>query len=67
MCQISSQLVEYMVSKVEGRGQIDPPPPSLMPSCNFSKLMSSRVNITRNSNYKTGDKDELRLPSARTN
>ena len=26
------------MSKVEGRGPIDPPPPSLMPSCNFFTL-----------------------------
>ena len=31
-----------MLSKVEGKGPIDPPPP-LMPSCNFFYLMRSRV------------------------
>ena len=32
-----------MVSKVEGKGPIDPPPPPLMPSCNVFYLMPSRV------------------------
>ena len=31
------------MSKVEGRGPIDPP--RLMPSCNFFRLMLSRVNV----------------------
>ena len=32
------------MSKVEGRGLIDPPP--LMPSCDFFYLMPSRVNFS---------------------
>ena len=32
------------MSEVEGRSPIDPPP--LMPSCNFCRLMPSRVKVT---------------------
>ena len=35
------------MSKVEGRGPIDPPLP-LMPSCNFFSLMPSRVDRVLN-------------------
>ena len=37
--------IEWMISKVEGRGPISSPPPSLMPSSNFFYLMPFRVKL----------------------
>ena len=47
MCQRSNQSEEWCQKYVEGRDPINPPPPPLrflMPSCNYFRLMLSRVN-----------------------
>ena len=64
--------IGWMVSKVEKRGPIYRTPLPLMPSCNFFRLMRSRVNLSsfpcfavRSSSAHEGNfcKTRLRLPS----